>query len=162
MQRYLLLGIFLIANISTAFGQTDANNPAEANNVLITNEEYVKIFLNGEKIKFDEVWIPAEINISEYKDALKEYLQNADANAPRDSNLVNSKFILKNFNKYRVEYSGFIKDGRKFLICQMLIYRPEEFNNHFTFIMDGGCGVVRTVIDFENKKIIKLRCHGEA
>jgi hypothetical protein len=163
MQRYLLVVIFLIANISNAFGQKDANIPSDHNNILITNVESVKMFLNGERVKYDEIWIPAEIDISKYKAALKEYLrQNADANAPRDSNLVNSKFILEHFNEYSVRYSGFIKEGKKSLIFQMIGHDSDENSNNFSHIFDGGYWVVIVVIEVENKKIIKIRCHGEA
>ncbi|HAL44514.1 MAG: hypothetical protein A2Y12_16785 [Planctomycetes bacterium GWF2_42_9] len=157
MEKSCIIGVVLFAMATTVLGQTDANNISDHNNILIKNPESVKTYLKGEDVQYDKLWIPAEIDVSKYKILFKEYLQkNADVNTSTDN-----KYILENFDKYKLQYSGFVKNSKKYLIFNMISLAIDINDKEFAFVFDGGCGVVRVVIDVENNQIVRIECNME-
>ncbi|MHC4354795.1 MAG: hypothetical protein ACYS0H_19005, partial [Planctomycetota bacterium] len=70
------------------------------------------------------------------------------------------RYILLNLRRYNREYSGFIKGGKKYVICNMIIF-DESFplkplGNQFRRFFDIGCNVVKIVFDVNGKAIERI------
>jgi hypothetical protein len=135
--------------------------------VIITDPEATREFLMFEGIDFDHVWIPEEADLEGLDSILKAYL---DPDMPFQVNTWTDKeYVFDNFLLYDKEYSGFILNDSKYVICQMICrsglqgsfavaeYEPGII---FTIICDGGCGVVRVIFDAKSKAVISISCNG--
>lgn len=138
--------------------------------VVVTSAEATAQFLNYEGIDFDQVWIPETVDFDGLKSALAARL---DGEGPMPARWwVDREHILAYLNQYSREYSGFIRDNRKYIICNMILLSGAqgsffvpgrgETGTEFTIIMDGGCGIVRVIFDAETKQIIAIECNGMA
>jgi len=159
MNRILGLQISLMLTISISCAPLGTRTPYTT---IITNPEETRRFLKFEGIGFDDIWIPRAKDIDGLNAALKTYL---DSDTPiRTRTWMDREYVLRNIARYNREYSGFTKDGAKYIICQMLrdyipITQPPK---EFTIIMDGGCGIVRVIFDVETKTIVSIDCNGMA
>ncbi len=135
--------------------------------VIITDPEATQGFLMFNGINFDEVWIPEETDIEDISSVLKEHLESDEP----DVDSWACEYILENISLYDREYSGFVLDDSKYIICQMVFFtifwdpcnpEDEELPDSFSIIFDGGCAVVTVVFDVENKTVVSIVCNGEA
>jgi len=124
--------------------------------VIVTHPATVRAFL-GEGIEFDRVWIPERSDIA----ALD--LEGAFANTPGAV-----RKALHYFDSVRQclplcnrEYAGFLRAGRKYLICNTtdadVIEPPQD---GFTFVMDGDCHFARIVVDLTDNVVVRIDCDG--
>ncbi len=137
--------------------------------VIISDQEAIRQFLLFEGIDFNEIWIPQESDIENLDSILRTYL-NSDESAQANT-WIGREYILDNFPRYDREYSGFILNDSKYIICQMILWSgfqgscfiaEYEPGSKFTIIYDGGCGVVRVIFDAESKTVISISCNGMA
>ncbi len=109
---------------------------------------------------FDQIWIPHDTDIMEFKKYLQTFIENKGD--IKTETWFDRNYVLNNLQHYNTEYSGFIKNGKKYIICNMILHpftvKPPE--KGFTIILDGGCDIVRVLYDFENKTVIKIDCNG--
>jgi hypothetical protein len=137
--------------------------------VIITDLEATREFLMFEGIDFGQVLIPEEADLEGLDSILKAYL---DPDMPVQVNTwIDNEYILDNFHLYEKEYSGFILNDSKYIICQMIFWSGfqgscfiAEYDpgSKFTIIFDGGCGVVRVIFDANSKAVISISCNGMA
>ena len=139
--------------------------------VIVTDPKAVQRFLGFCSIDFDDVWIPDKMDIEGLKPALKSYLEQ---NAPvKRLSMFEREAVLAEFRKYNQEYSGFIIDGVKHIICNMWLSSGFEYNayitsdsstkpsdNKFTFIFDGWYAVVRVMFNVDSKQVVQIDCNG--
>ena len=136
----------------------DYNGPYS---VIISDPKATQEFLIFDRVEFDQVWIPEEADLEGLDSTLEALLE---SDKPIQENIwLDREYILDNFSLYDREYSGFILDDSKYIICQMILWgieRDEEPPDRFSFICDGGCGVVRVIFDAKSKAVIGIGCHG--
>jgi hypothetical protein len=149
-------------NASVVLGsQADQNSVvSDQNNIIIKNPEAVKNFLRYAEIKYDKIWIPIEFDVSKLKIVLKGYLKKNAKAKTRTS--TDNDYILGKLDKYTVEYSGYIKNGKKFIIFNMIGFKSDSNGKEFTLIKDGGCDIVRGIFDTKNNNVISIECNGRA
>jgi hypothetical protein len=109
------------------------------------------------------VWVPTPADLDGLDAALRSFLQ-ANRNI-RARTYFHREYVLAHLRRYNREYSGFIKDGTRRIICQMhladgIARQPSE--DKFTVIFDGCCAVVRVVFDAMTGTIIEIDCNGGA
>jgi len=71
-------------------------------------------------------------------------------------------YILDHLPQYNREYAGFIRDGRKYILCNMdydEFFREPQMG-WFTQGADGGCSLARVVVDLADKKVVRIDCNG--
>jgi len=132
-------------------------------NVIIESPKATKHFLEFEGIVYDEIWIPNQDDICELRSSLRKYL--GEAPQVTTETWVNRDFLLSNISKYKMEYSGFIRKGVRYIICNMILYSGGEkgaAKEQFTIILDGGCGVVRVIFKASDKSVVRIDCNGVA
>lgn len=135
---------------------------------IIRDPNATRFFLSFEGIEFDEIWIPEESNLQGLTGTLRSYLSNKIAGT---YSWINNEYILANLSRYDREYSGFIHNDSKFIICNMIMFGGleggafipgKDTEQEFTIIFDGGCGVVRVIFDAETGTVVSIRCNGQA
>jgi hypothetical protein len=137
--------------------------------VIITDQEATRQFLVFEGIDFDQVWIPEQTDLEDLESILRTYL---DSDSPIQAQTwIDHEYILANLPRYDREYSGFILDDSKYIICNMVflsVFKESCYiaeyedppGSRFTIIFDGGCGAVRVIFDAESKAIVSMDCNG--
>ncbi len=127
---------------------------------IVTDRQSVYHFLTGQEVPFDDVWIPTESDIEGLDSVLKSYLQ--EPHALQRGLSPDPEYVLKNLRQYHREFSGFIENGRKYVICSMLLSHDIRRNpsNRFSIVFDGGASVVRVVFDIDTRKVERLECNG--
>lgn len=146
----------------------DPNDPALADagpyTVIITKTQGLREFLWFQGMDFEDVWVPTETDIEGLDAALRAFLQeNRDIRARTH---FHRESVLADLRRYNREYSGFVKDGTRYIACQMVSltgdFSREPSDDQFSMICDGGCGVVKIVFDAETKTVIEIDCNGGA
>ena len=125
--------------------------------VIVTDSAIVRQFLQGERISFDDVWIPAEADIQGLDTVFKACLEKGPP--ARRGSWLDAGFVLRNLTRYHREFSGFVDEDVRYLICQMVL--PDEFErrpprNEFSMIAGGGSGVVRVIFDAEKRAVVEV------
>ncbi|MDI6447531.1 ankyrin repeat domain-containing protein [Anaerobaca lacustris] len=145
----------------------DPNDPALAGkgpySVIITEAQGLRQFLWFEGIDFEDVWVPTPADLNGLDAALRSFLQ-ANRNI-RARTYFHREYVLAHLRRYNREYSGFIKDGTRRIICQMHLmgdFSREASDSGFTIIFDGCCAVVRVVFDAMTGTVIEIDCNGGA
>ncbi len=137
--------------------------------VIIADPEATRKFLTFEGIAFDQIWIPEKADLEGLDSNLRTYLN--PENFVQPNTWIDPEYILDNLPRYDREYSGFIVNDSKYIICQMILWSgfqgscfiaEYEPGTKFTRIYDGGCGVVRVIFDAKSKAVISITCNGMA
>jgi hypothetical protein len=128
--------------------------------VFINNPESLKEFLNSEGICLDGFWAPNKKNIVEFKSSFKQYLNNNKVIVSKMG--VDRNFILSNFSKYNFEYAGFFKDRIQYMFCYMNLCSHHKPSDEFSWICDGGSGVLQVIYNVKEKTIFRIECNGSA
>jgi len=132
--------------------------------VIITEAQGLRRFLWFQGMDFADVWIPTSTDIEGLNDVLRTFLRENAAIKARI--YFHREYVLAHLRQYSREYSGFVKDGTRRIICQMhlrdgnMVLRRRA--HQFTQISDGGCAVVKVVFDAETKTVLEITCNGEA
>jgi len=125
--------------------------------VILTNPSAVREFLRRQSILYDRVWISGkeDIDALDLKDAIGKSTQ------IKTKTQFDLDYILSHLSGYNREYAGFIRQGRKYLFCNMDF---SQFNREpqegFTWGSDGGCNLARVVIDIADKAVVRIDCNG--
>ncbi len=131
----------------------DGHSPYE---VIITRPATVRGFLIGYGIEFDRVWTPDGNAIASLD---LEAAINAAVHIETRSWFA-IDYILEHLPDYHREYGGFLKGGRRHLLCNMdytFVEKPPR--DEFAWGMDGGCGLTLIVADLEDKIVIRIDCN---
>ncbi|UCG58094.1 MAG: hypothetical protein JSU70_01040, partial [Phycisphaerales bacterium] len=137
--------------------------------VIVRDPNATRDFLRFAGIQFNQVWIPEETDIEGLDSVLWTYL---DSDSTYAHTFIDRDHILANLPRYDREYSGFILDDSKYIICSMIAWSgiqggcyvakyEEPPGTIFTLIADGGCGVVTVIFDAESKTVVGIECNGE-
>ena len=127
--------------------------------VIIGKVSDIRKFLYYRRINFDRIWIPKKADIEGFDLVLKNYLEQR-ANIKTDT-YINREYILENFPRYNKEYSGFIKNKTKHVVCNMILNEPQitPRKNEFTVgIYGGGCDIIQVVFNVEINTVILIVC----
>ncbi len=125
--------------------------------VILTNPNTVREFLRRESILYDQVWTPGreDIEALNLRDAVEKSTHIAT------KTWFDLDYILSHLPGYSSEYGGFIRQGKRYVLCNM------EFNPHnrepgdqFTWGAEGGCTLARVVIDITDKTVVRIDCNG--
>jgi ankyrin repeat protein len=136
----------------------------EPNTIIVTDPKAVRRFLRFNSTNFDDVWIPQKTDIEGLSSALKSYLEE---NAPvKRLSIFEREAVMSEFRRYNQEYSGFIIDGTKYIICNMWLSGGFEHSvyissigsskNNFTIIFDGWYAAIQVVFDAGSKKVVRI------
>lgn len=144
---------------------------------IITSPRATARFLCGNGIDFDRVWIPAADDVGWAGSVLETALA-TPAELP-SSQWFEPEPVRAHLLRYNCEYSGFIKDGRKYVFSNMYvgnISEQEDWSSHsvflpgdetgspsndFVWIWDGGWIAVRAVFDVEGRALTYIECNGQ-
>jgi len=127
--------------------------------VIITNLLAIRHMLRSEVLSFDRILIPEESDIEGLDAALKSCLENKTPVMTRT--WFSHDHILANFGNYNREYGTFFKNGKKYVICNMIAIELQKkpYDNEFSpYIYDAGCSLVRVLFNVSNKKVISINC----
>jgi hypothetical protein len=130
---------------------------------IISDPEATRRFLKWESMTFDDIWIPADVDLQGLDETLREYLRHGTPIPARTR--MDREYVLTCFRRYNREYSGFTRHGTKYIVCLMHLYNdrhPEPPRKEFTVIFDGGCGIVRVIYDARTKAVVSVKCNGVA
>ncbi len=125
--------------------------------IIVTDPIIVRRFLQGEQIRFDNVWLPTEADIQGLDVALKSSLEKGPPT--RRGAWLEPDYVLRNLTRYNREFSGFVEDDVRYLICQMLFFgefRGTPPQNAFSSVSGGGSGALRVVFNAEKKSVVKI------
>lgn len=131
---------------------------------VITDPESIHEYLQFESVSYDDSWVPREKDVQGLRHSLQQYLQNNHETA---SNVwLDRDFILFHIDEYCIEYSGFIENGTRYIIANMMLDMECQTwlrDNRFTTVYDGGCWFV-CVIFFhaDDHSVTSMKCHPEA
>jgi len=136
--------------------------------VIVTEPQAVRRFLKFYVIDFDDVWIPQKADLEGLEYVLKTSLEKNIS--IETTGWFDREFLLARIRRYNREYSGFIKDGTKHIVCNMYVlggynmYISEAFSREtagkrFSTIFDGGSAVVRVVFGAASKKVVRIDCN---
>ncbi|UCF16699.1 MAG: ankyrin repeat domain-containing protein, partial [Phycisphaerales bacterium] len=131
--------------------------------VIVSEPQTVREFLRFEGLEFEDVWIPDKDDLEGLEAALKTFLENNTS--IRSRTWVDREFVLAKLRLYNREYSGFLRDESKYIICQLhLCWFPSHGPpvERFSIIFDGGSSIVRVIFEAESKEIVHIDCNGEA
>jgi ankyrin repeat protein len=132
--------------------------------VIITEAQGLRQFLWFEGMDFEDVWIPTPADLKGLDVALGTFLEGNRVIRTRTH--FEREYVLAHLRRYDREYGGFVKDGRRCIVCQMHLMGGNMVRSRrkkgFSMICDGGCGVVRIVFDAATKAVIEIDCNGEA
>ncbi len=131
----------------------DGRRPYE---VILTLPATVGWFLAGHGIEFDHVWTPSRNDIEGLDLEAAVRACNPVATKPHFS----MEYILEHFAQYHREYGGFLRHGRRYLVCNMnYAYLDKPPRDQFTGpIMDVQCDLVTIVVDLENSSVVSIHC----
>ncbi|UCF17057.1 MAG: ankyrin repeat domain-containing protein, partial [Phycisphaerales bacterium] len=130
--------------------------------LIVTNGLDIRMKLKFELIDYDTIWFPLKPDIEGLDVSLKKWIEENAGKAKYKH--IEKDYILTNFKNYNREYAGFIQDGKKYIVCNMVISVPDSVQqslprNSFSGIWDGGCAQLVTVFEAETKQVIGIRCN---
>jgi hypothetical protein len=134
--------------------------------VVITDPNAVRAFLGWEGIAHDRVWIPAHDDLKGLDDILRAHLQANLAIGVRGG--IPREPVLSSLRRYHREYGGFMRNGRRHILCNMFLMDPNNMfvsarsADSFTFIADGYWCVVQAVFSLDTKSPVEIQCNGAA
>jgi ankyrin repeat protein len=122
--------------------------------VIVTDRAAVRGFLKWRGVSFDDVWIPEQADIQGLDPVLKSSLEKGPPE--RRGSWLDTDYVLRNLGHYHREFSGFVEDGARYLICQMVL--SDEFgarspHNGFSEIAGGGSEIVRIIFNAEQRTV---------
>jgi hypothetical protein len=136
--------------------------------VIVTDPKAVRRFLRFCSIDFDDVWIPDKTDIEGLKPALKLHLEKNTL--VKRLSMFEREAVLAEFRKYNQEYSGFVVNGARYIVCNMWLSGGFEHSayfssvgpseNKFSIILDGWYAIVRIIFDAESKQVEQINCNG--
>jgi ankyrin repeat protein len=160
----LHLGFKDIAELLNGNDKELSLNNREPYTIIVTDPKSVRRFLRFNSTNFDDVWIPHKTDIEGLSSVLKSYLEE---NAPvKRLSIFEREAVMSEFRRYNREYSGFILDGAKYIICNMWLSGGFEHSvyisstgsskNNFTIILDGWYATIQVVFDAGSKKVVRI------
>jgi len=125
--------------------------------VIITSPTVVRGYLRFRSVEFDRVWIPERGDL-ENLDLRAAIEKSAHIDTESSFDL---DFILSHLEQYKREHGGYIRAGRKYILCNMDLSdsETEPYENHFTWGSDGGPASTRIFIDVESGCVIRIDCN---
>lgn len=126
----------------------------KAYRILVTDQPATERFLRGADIEFDTVWIPQESDLGEYDSFLKGYLQKPWS-IGSDMHTT-AKNLLPRFRRYNREYSGFVKDRVRYVVCNMVPVNEagnEPPQNRFSMVFGLGGQTFKVVFKAKAKML---------
>jgi hypothetical protein len=129
---------------------------------IITSPEATRQFLKYQGVPYDDIWTPVTKDLDGLDTSLNASL---DSDTPiKARTWMDREYVLAHFLQYNREYSGYIKDGVRYVICQMHGFddgmRATQTPQTFAVIADGGCDIVRIVFNAETKGVVSIDCNG--
>lgn len=128
--------------------------------VIISNQSDIKSFLKSYGYVFNEIWIPQYEDIGGLVSVFANYL--LENKIIITKTYIEREFVLEHFYKYNREYSGFVKRGRKYIICNMILHEKRKPDKkHFSRIYDGGSVQIRVIFDAQIKQVVQVDGNGQ-
>ena len=130
--------------------------------LIVTDGLVIRMKLKFELIDYDTIWFPSKSDIEGLDLSLKKCIQE---DAPKAKDIyVDPDYILTHFDQYNREYAGFMKDGTKYIVCNMAQASTDTSlrsppRNSFSGIWDGGCAQVVLVFEAQTKQVVRFRCN---
>jgi hypothetical protein len=148
-----VIAIMIFTILSCAISKNEYLRKLNKTNEIIADKKNISEYLKYEGITHDSVWVLEK----EQMDSISTFIvQSIETN----NNYI--EFIKQNIRYYKKEYAGFYLENTKYVIVNMVLTNESNVSNQFTIIMDGGCSIVRLIINLKDKTIIKIECNGEA
>lgn len=130
--------------------------------LIVTDGLVLRMKLKSELIDYDTIWFPSKSDIEGLDLSLKKWIKE---DAPKAKDIyVDPDYILTHFDQYNREYAGFMKDGIKYIVCNMVQASTDTSlrsppRNSFSGIWDGGCAQVVLVFEAQTKQVVRFRCN---
>ncbi len=108
--------------------------------------------------EYDAVWIPTQDDIEGLDLILKDYLTE-NTSIPTGTHVAR-EHVLANLRRYSREYGGFVTDGKRYILCNLVIAEPTETPNEerFTSRFDAWWGITRVIFDAEKRTVVRVDC----
>jgi len=153
----------IVASNSGAIVDCGPIGYAGPHRTIVTDPKAVREFVTATGMACDQVWIPTERDLEVLDAALRAYLD-SDTSI-RTGQGTGQEYILANLRQYSRECSGFVRDGTKYIVCSMHLFHDgfdTPPNNYFAALamVDGGCGILRIVVNAQSKAVVFLECNG--
>lgn len=145
------------ADVIAALGG-DVNDLAPAERqpyrVIIRNPEAIRKVLLPDEC--EATWIPEPADIEGLDLVLRSYLIENTAIATGTS--VEREALLASLRRYNQEYGGFISNGTKCIVCNMVMTEHPEAPNkeEFTWWSVGCEDMARVIFDAEKRTVIRI------
>jgi ankyrin repeat protein len=129
--------------------------------LIITDGLMIRQMLKSRSIDYDRLWFPAASDIDGLRAALRKWLTDE---APRIKAVnLDEDYILRHFDRYDREYAGFVKDGARHILCNMVQFPPEYAaqppRSRFFGMFDGGCAWFVVVFEARTRQVVWYRCN---
>jgi hypothetical protein len=129
----------------------------EAYRILVMDHQATERFLQAADIEFDTIWIPQKSDLTEYDSSLKAYIQK-DWSIESDM-YTTAKNLLLRFRRYNREYSGFVKDRVRYVVCNMVPVneagnKPPQ--NRFSMVFGRGGQTLKVVFKAASKNVERI------
>jgi len=130
--------------------------------LIITDGLMIRRMLNSKSIDYDHLWFPAALDIDGLRPALKQWL--TDEAARIKDVYIDHDYILSHLDEYQREYAGFVKDGKRYVLCNMVHTSADPASqtpppNRFSGIFDGGCAWFIVVFEIPARRVVWYRCN---
>lgn len=131
----------------------DANDPA-----LAQRRPYTVILQRASALGYDAVWTPTQEDIEGLDLILKNYLTE-NTSIPTETHVAR-EHVLANLRRYSREYGGFVTDGRRYILCNLVITEPFETpsEERFTSRMDAWWTITQVIFDAETRTVVRVDC----
>ena len=141
--------------------------------LIIENRAAISRFLEGERLRFDDVWSPPANTVTFLDAAVPRFLDSHPPGPYDDpeleaQNVREFSTLREHLGPYVRECAGILVAGRRQIVCQFVLVTGAiptgvaSEDRRFTNIADGGSAVFRLVADIERRGILSLGCNGFA
>ncbi len=129
--------------------------------LIVTDGLEIRWKLKAESIDYDRLWFPAASDIKGIRPALRKWLTDE---APRIKDAyIDHDYIVSHLDQYDRQYAGFVKDGTRYILCNMVEDSTDPAlrspRNRFSGMFDGGCSWFVVVLEAQTRQVVWCRCN---
>ncbi len=139
------------ADVAQLLGGDPKNLKRGPYRVVIRDPNEVRRFIRYRRMDVDAMWLPDESQLKGFEAAFRRYVQ--DYTSFRSER----EFILADLRRFHREYSGFIYDGRRYIVCRLLRadLNEEPPASHFTSLIDEAWTMSHIIFDLDSGTVIQ-------
>jgi ankyrin repeat protein len=142
----------------------DVNSPSfvkqKRYSVIVIDPRAVRVFPRDRRMPYDEAWIPDAADVQGLDSVLKSHLENM---VVKDSSRwLGREYTLPHLRQYSREYSGFTRDGVRYIICNLILepfprepYDP-PLGSSFSIMRESDWMVLSVIFDVQSRTVSSI------